>query len=208
MCILTNEIMPKFNAAQKDSLYPIGIKHEFSVLALLTEKSGKPCFVFEVRSSRIDRQPGETCFPGGEVEKGEDIKNAALRETREELGIPEESIKDCSYLGTMVQYWGSAVHVFTGMITEETFCSICKNESEVEEIFTVSVERFASEKPDMPVLRMRPSVSDDFPYEKAGISPDYHWGKSETAEPVWNFDGHSVWGLTGRIILFLLDILV
>ncbi|MCC8081758.1 MAG: CoA pyrophosphatase, partial [Lachnospiraceae bacterium] len=36
--------------------------------------------LFEVRSSSIESQPGDVCFPGWMVERGEDTQSAALRE--------------------------------------------------------------------------------------------------------------------------------
>jgi len=39
------------------------------------------------RSKTDERRPGQWDFPGGHTDPGEDIMEAALRETREEAGI-------------------------------------------------------------------------------------------------------------------------
>ena len=45
--------------------------------------------LFEIRSSQIQSQPGDVCFPGGMVEPGETEAQAAVREMREELLVDQ-----------------------------------------------------------------------------------------------------------------------
>ncbi len=49
--------------------------------------------LFIKRSRNLKHHSGEISFPGGQLEEGEDYRDAALRETREELGIEPESIE-------------------------------------------------------------------------------------------------------------------
>ncbi len=204
-----DEMREKFTRAFHDERETevIGVKANFSVLILTTEKEGEPHFVFEVRSHKIDRQPGEICFPGGALEKGESRKEAAIRETAEELGINPKFVKNCGYLGTMLQYWGGAVHCFYGEIGEADFKAMKPSSAEVEEVFTAPVSWFFENKPDIAEIRMEPRIPEDFPYEKAGIDDTYFWGGGKTDIPVWNYQGHAVWGLTGRIILFAMKLM-
>lgn len=58
-----------------------------AVLVPLIQKGGEYHVVFEVRAGSLKTQPGEICFPGGAVERGETPKQAAVRETMEELLI-------------------------------------------------------------------------------------------------------------------------
>ena len=37
-------------------------------------------FLFQVRSDKLDRQPGDICFPGGAIEIGETPEEAVIRE--------------------------------------------------------------------------------------------------------------------------------
>ena len=47
--------------------------------------------LFEVRAATMKWQPGDICFPGGHREETDaSFCATALRETREELGIPED----------------------------------------------------------------------------------------------------------------------
>ena len=50
--------------------------------------------LFEVRSATLRRQPGEVCFPGAAISRGEEPTACALRETWEgALGIPPEGVE-------------------------------------------------------------------------------------------------------------------
>ena len=70
---------------------PIGehwAHHYAVILPVVDLDDGKgPQILYEVRASDLDRQPGEVCFPGGQIEAGETPLEAALRETEEELAI-------------------------------------------------------------------------------------------------------------------------
>src|SRR5699024_7104932 len=61
-----------------------------AVLLPLVEVDGETHILFEVRSNKMRRQPGDICFPGGRVEEFDETKLAtAIRETSEELGVPK-----------------------------------------------------------------------------------------------------------------------
>ncbi len=51
-------------------------------------------------------------FPGGQVEENESFKEAAIRETIEELNILEENIEVIGELDYVVSYYNSTVHAF------------------------------------------------------------------------------------------------
>ena len=52
-----------------------------------------PEILFEVRAAGLRHQPGEVCFPGGKIEKGEGAREAAARETCEELCLDRSGIE-------------------------------------------------------------------------------------------------------------------
>ncbi len=66
-----------------------GKKDAAVIVPLLNGES----ILFIKRSRKLRHHSGEISFPGGQLEEGEDFVEAALRETREELGVEPESIE-------------------------------------------------------------------------------------------------------------------
>ena len=48
--------------------------------------------VLTKRPESMRRHPGDVVFPGGQIERGEDVVTAAKREAWEEVGIPETAV--------------------------------------------------------------------------------------------------------------------
>lgn len=64
-----------------------------AVLAAFTDRGDEPGILLLHRPSNMRSHPGEIAFPGGSVDPGETPIEAALRETWEELGIPQHDIR-------------------------------------------------------------------------------------------------------------------
>ena len=62
------------------------------IIPLIKTENG-PEVLFEVRSEKIGRQPGDVCFPGGALLEGEAPLDAAVRETCEELLISPDQLE-------------------------------------------------------------------------------------------------------------------
>ena len=58
----------------------------------LIENGGSYDVLFEVRSSKVENEPGDICFPGGMIEQGETYRETAVREMCEELGVDPSQI--------------------------------------------------------------------------------------------------------------------
>src|SRR5690625_1817178 len=69
-----------------------GNRRESAVLLPLIKRDGEWHILYEVRS-QIVSQAGDSSFPGGSVEDGETFKEAAIRETMEELNLHENNIQ-------------------------------------------------------------------------------------------------------------------
>jgi 8-oxo-dGTP pyrophosphatase MutT (NUDIX family) len=74
--------------------------------------------VFTKRRDDLRRHPGEISFPGGRYDEGEaDLRATALREAREEIGLPPDAVEIVGALQpTPTIATGYAVYPFVGVI--------------------------------------------------------------------------------------------
>ncbi|KAM0791947.1 hypothetical protein ACM66B_004198 [Microbotryomycetes sp. NB124-2] len=82
------ERLHQFKPDDLDVRYPT---HKLaSVLVLLhIDRLGQLACTFTTRSTKLRSHPGETAFPGGRFEEGDEtINHTALREANEEVGLP------------------------------------------------------------------------------------------------------------------------
>lgn len=179
----------------------------FSVLVPIVEKQGQLHVLYEVRSQNIASQPGEICFPGGHMENGESPWECALRETWEEIGIPEGCIEVVSQLDTVYTRSNFLMYCYLGIIDEEAVDKAVLNPDEVEEIFTVPLDSLMNNPPDIYINRIIPKPSEDFPYRKVTGGNGYSWREGSETVPVYDIDGRIIWGLTGRITKRFIDLI-
>ena len=78
---------------KKAPITSLGVIREYAVLIPLIYVDGELRILYELRAMDMKVQPGEISFPGGGVELGESYKEAAIRETIEELRISKENIE-------------------------------------------------------------------------------------------------------------------
>ena len=116
MSITLQDIRNKY---ENNKPRPIGKHRFFSVLVPFVEKEGKLNLLFEVRARHMESQPGEVCFPGGHMEPGESPIQCALRETFEEIGIPEERIQVIGKGNTLNGYANYTLFTTIGVIPYE-----------------------------------------------------------------------------------------
>lgn len=165
--------------------------------------------LYEVRSNKIDRQPGEICFPGGFLEEGEGPLEGGLREMEEETGIPASSVQIITKLPSLFIGGCSQLHAFLGIIDEEDLDEASPSELEVAELFTVPLSWLLENEPELYRCKYIPSPDEDFPTKKVTGKDSYPWRGGFYKIPVYpEYEGHIIWGLTGRITLqFVRDII-
>lgn len=183
-----------------------GYNH-FAILVPVTEEGR---LIYEVRATRLDRQPGEICFPGGLIECGESALECALRETFEEVGIGSDRIEMVSRLDSIFSTGGSQIHCFLGIVKEGT--EIRPNPQEVEECFQVSVDELLSLEPEMYESRLHQEPDPDFPYDRVTGGRPYPWRSGKAPVPVYEATDSEgteriIWGMTGRITKQFLEVL-
>lgn len=91
-----------------------------AVLILLYPEAEGLRFPLIERGSSVGRHRGEMALPGGGLEPGESARAAALRETREELGLSPEAVAAIEVLGALtplrVPPSGYAIAPFVGWL--------------------------------------------------------------------------------------------
>lgn len=171
----------------------------FSVLVPVVQKEDGLYLLYEVRAKHMTRQPGEVCFPGGEMENMESSQACALRETWEEIGIRPEKIEVVNQLDTIYTYSNFTMYCYLGLLEESTLEELRLNPDEVEEVFLLSLDDLMAAEPEVYKTKLVPEIPKDFPYERVTGGKDYKWRTGTAVVPVYEADGRIVWGLTARI---------
>jgi len=143
------------------------------VLVVVDVTGPVPQLILTKRASHLAHHPGQIAFPGGKQEETDaDVSAAALREAREEIGLPFELPE---VLGTL-----SAHETFTGFkvtpvisIVRESF-TVTPEPGEVEEVFRVPFAHVMN--PDMYIIESRLWRGVRRHYFTVPYGPYYIWG--------------------------------
>ena len=154
------------------------------VLIPLIRTSGGYSILFTRRSENLAAHGGQIAFPGGVVEPGETLEEAAVREAEEEVGIRPAGVEIIGRLDDLVTHSGFLVAPFAGVIHEPV--EYVLQESEVVEVFEVPMEALLDVR--NPEVRYVPFRRKEFP------AYFYRYGDYE------------IWGLTGRMVKAFLDL--
>lgn len=168
----------------------------YAVLIPIIEVDGKDHILLEVRSQHI-AQPGEVSFPGGRVEEGEDFKDAAIRETMEELLLDREDIEYMGYSSMIFNSSYRHIKAFYGRINKKI--EEIKYNEEVESIFAVDIEYLERKQPIMYTAPYKMEFPKDFPFDKIPKGRDYKF--STGYYEIFFYDTKPViWGLTAKLL--------
>ncbi len=181
-------------------------RQESAVLIPFVEKDGETHILFEVRSDNVP-QPGEVCFPGGRLEGKERAADCAVRETKEELGIPKHCIKVLGPFDILHNYTNATIYTFIGMLSYEDVKRMELNREEVKEAFLVPVSFFTENRPYVYKYEVVPQIGEDFPYHMLDCPDKYNWRKGSCTVPIFQYEGRVIWGITARILCHLLETL-
>jgi 8-oxo-dGTP pyrophosphatase MutT (NUDIX family) len=154
------------------------------LIPIIRSDRGGSSILFTRRSEQLAAHSGQIAFPGGGVESGEALDRAALRETREEVGIPSDKIELLGRLDDVVTNSGFLVAPFVGIVHGRVDYAL--QEGEVVEAFEVPIEA---------LLDLRNPEVRYVAYRNRRY-PAYFY----------RYGDYEIWGLTGRMLKALLDL--
>lgn len=127
-------------------------------------------------------------FPGGKFEKSDhSLEFTALRETEEEIGIPNEQIQVLRKISPLyIPPSNFMVHPYMGIL--DHYPKFRKQEEEVEQILEISLNEFLLESNSISTV----------------VPTSYN---VEVEVPAFKLNGHIVWGATAMMLGEIKDLL-
>ncbi|TRY83383.1 hypothetical protein DNTS_016653 [Danionella cerebrum] len=173
------------------SLYVAETKVWAAVLVCLCEERGEPALLFTLRSAKLKgKHKGDVSFAGGKREVlDQTVVDTALREAAEELGVSVLEDQVWGVLKPLRDASGMLIAPVLANLGPLEALSFKPNPSEVEEVFTLSLEHLCQPQ-NRGYTHFR--VGDRFGYTL----------------PVFLKGKHRVWGLTAMALEQALKIIV
>ncbi|MCA1726516.1 MAG: CoA pyrophosphatase [Actinobacteria bacterium] len=144
-----------------------------------------PSIFFTLRTEALRHHSGEISFPGGRRHSEDaDLRATALRETHEELGLPPEAVDVLGALPPIqARVSGFNVIPFVGLLAERP--EFVPSPEEVAEIVEVPLRTLLA------------------------IEQEREWqvGEDRFKTYAYEYEGHTIWGATGRMLKTFLDTL-
>jgi 8-oxo-dGTP pyrophosphatase MutT (NUDIX family) len=173
----------RLRGRERERLEIPGYRPAAVLVPLLAGESGLE-LLFTVRAEVLTHHAGQIAFPGGGLDPGESIEEAAVRETREEIGI---EVPRSAILGRLNDHPSPARFIATPVVALLPWPQPMEpNPSEVSEVFSVPLEELRGIVP-----RWEERLLHDF---RRRIH-FYAWGE------------RLIWGFTGNVVKDLLDLL-
>lgn len=179
---------------------PEGEYQVFGVLVPLIDVEGGCRVLLETRASTLKKQPGEISLPGGRKEEDETPLGAAIRETSEELNIPEEAVSVFGPLDYLVTPFNYIIYPFVGEIKRPYVDRIKGAPDEVDEVFTVPLDFFLKTKPECYRVATKLQIPRGFPFELIPKGEGYNWSSGTYQVCFYCYNGRIIWGVTARIL--------
>jgi 8-oxo-dGTP pyrophosphatase MutT (NUDIX family) len=163
-----------------------GLRPSAVLVAVFEEPaSGEAAVVLTRRARTLRSHTHQVSFPGGRIDVGESAREAALRETWEEVGIPAETLAVVGQLPPLATFAGGSA-IAPWLATLDAPPVLRPNPAEVERAFTVTFAELAADGCHW---------EERWPFPDGG-ERDIHF---------FDLPEDLVWGATARILLGLLS---
>lgn len=174
-------ILPQLRNRLRD-YRPAPGRVDAAVLIAVTD-AHTPEIILTRRASHMTSHAGEVAFPGGRCDSSDaSIIATALRESREEIGLAEDSVEVIGELDSFISRVGLRVQPIVGLVPHDA--PLIASPDEIESIFRVPVEYFLNEKPV--------------------YTHKFHFMGQDVTVPSFNYDNYVIWGLTAFMIVDLM----
>lgn len=159
-----------------ESLTPAG------VLVPIMDRAEGLSVLLTQRAAALSHHAGQVAFPGGRMEPHDrDVRETALRETEEEVGIAPRHVSVIGYLRSMPTMTGFAVTPVVGLVQDSVELII--DRTEVELVFEVPLDFLLDERNDRHSER------------------EVHGRKLSMIE--MHYEGRRIWGATAYMLVAL-----
>jgi len=154
-----------------------------AVLIAVTDEDS-PKIIYTLRSNKVSSHQGEVSFPGGMQEESDmSLIMTALRESEEEIGLPQNCVEILGSLDTMVSRFNVSVTPFVGVIPGGV--ELNTTSQEIEACFRVPLSFLLKDKR----------------YRNDEVSRN-----GETFYmPAYKYSSYVIWGLTAMITVNFLN---
>lgn len=151
-----------------------------AALALIYEDpKGALRLPLTLRNATLPHHPGQISLPGGAVDAGETIEEAALREAHEEIGVDPARVTVLGRL-TPVHVLVSNFGLHPVLAVSESRPNFAAHAPEVERILEIDVSRLCDASCLQTGVRMRDGITVNYPY--------------------FDLDEAQVWGATAMVL--------
>jgi len=104
-----------------------------AVLLPIVNRPGGLSILLTLRASDLRAHSSQVAFPGGKIDAGETPREAALRETREEIGLEERFVEPLGWLDPYFTGTGFRVAPLVALVNPSFALKL--NKCEVDEVF-------------------------------------------------------------------------
>jgi 8-oxo-dGTP pyrophosphatase MutT (NUDIX family) len=168
---------PGFNPAQ--------VRHAAGLL-LMFPVENRPHVVLTVRAGTLGRHGGQVSLPGGVVDAGETLEQAALREAHEEIGLEPSGVRLLGPL-TPIDIHVSGFRLHPIVASAQTRPALRAADAEVARILEIPIEQLM----DPASLRWQTMTRE----------------RRSFRVPVFAMDDADLWGATAMVVAELLTML-